>query len=129
MSVSVLDVEIVADSSLLRSRESNNITLYDPASTSTTYLVGLCTGLLPAAALASSKSITQLLELAPEIACISLRLGLEASRRSAQIEDSHESWATLLSRVSLQEQREVLRQFHDTHVRRFCCMLCLSRVS
>ena len=73
--------------------------------------------MLPAAALAFSSSSTQLLELAPKIVCVSLRLGLEAARRSAQIETSNESWAILVPGVGLQEQREILLRFHHVHVR------------
>lgn len=73
--------------------------------------------MVPAAALASASSTTQLLDLAPEIVCISLRLGLEASRRSEQIEKSAESWATLVPGVPLREQKEVLHRFHQVHVR------------
>lgn len=73
--------------------------------------------MLPAAALAFSSSTTQLLELAPEIVRISLRLGLEASRRSEQIEKSHKSWATVVPGVPLQEQREILHRFHHVYVR------------
>ena len=101
----------------LRSREDNDENFIDFISTSTTYLVGLCTGMLPAAALAFSSSNTQLLELAPKIVCVSLRLGLEAARRSAQIETSNESWAVVVPGVGLQEQREILLRFHHAHVR------------
>lgn len=65
-----------------------------------------------------------MLELAPEIVCISLRLGLEASRRSAQIERSHESWATLVPGIPLQEQRDVLDRFHHVYVRTLRLLLC-----
>ena len=73
--------------------------------------------MLPAAALAFSSSGTQLLELAPKIVCVSLRLGLEAARRSAQIESSNESWAVVVPGIGLQEQREILLRFHHVHVR------------
>ena len=99
------------------SREDNDENFIDFISTSPTYLVGLCTGMLPAAALAFSNSSTQLLELAPKIVCVSLRLGLEAARRSAQIESSNESWAVVVPGVGLQEQREILLRFHHVHVR------------
>lgn len=78
--------------------------------------------MLPAAALAFASSTTQLLELAPEIVCISLRLGLEATRRSAQIEDCHGSWATVVPGIPLQEQREVLHRFHHVYVRIVCVL-------
>lgn len=82
----------------------------------TMHLVGLCTGMLPAVAMAFSDSTSQLLELAPEVIRISLRLGLEASRRSAQIEKSHQSWATVVPGVPFQKQVEILSEFHEAHV-------------
>lgn len=91
-------------------------------------MVGLCTGMLPGAALAFASSTTQLLELAPEIVCVLLRLGLEASRRSAQIEKSYESWATVVPGLPLQEQREILHQFHYIHVRTLYLLLCHSTI-
>lgn len=96
--------------------------MVDTAPLSTTYLVGLCTGMLPAAALAFASSTTELLELAPTIVCISLRLGLESSRRSAQIENSHRSWATVVPGIPLEEQRDILHQFHHKHVSPSCRM-------
>ena len=89
----------------------------DEANTSSKiYLVGLCTGMLPAAAMAVSNSTSQLLKIAPEIVCVSLRLGLEASRRSAQIEKSCESWATIVPGMAPQAQQEALDNFHQTYV-------------
>lgn len=75
--------------------------------------------MLPAAALASASSTTQLLELAPKIVRISLRLGRESSRRSAQIENSHKSWATVVPGVPLKDQRDILHRFHQVCVRTF----------
>ena len=72
--------------------------------------------MLPAAALAASSSSNQLLRLAPEIVLVALRLGLEANRRSAQIEASHESWASVVPGIAPQEQQEALSQFNDKFV-------------
>lgn len=72
--------------------------------------------MLPAAATAASSTSSQLLNLAPEIVRVSLRLGLEASRRSRQIEKSRESWATVVPGIAPFEQQEALDQFHQTHV-------------
>ena len=72
--------------------------------------------MLPAAAMAVSNTTSQLLSLAPEIVRVSLRLGLEAGRRSDQIEKSRESWATIVPGIAPFEQQEALDQFHQTHV-------------
>lgn len=75
-------------------------------------LAGLCTGLIPAAAVASAKSISDVLEMAPELICISMRLGLAASRRSMQLERSSESWATAVPAVPVHELQKELDEFH-----------------
>lgn len=78
--------------------------------------MGLCTGLLSAAAAAASRSVSDLLKIAPEIVCISLRVALEAQHRSAQIEKSTESWAVVIAGISAAEQQEALDEFHKSHV-------------
>ena len=98
--------------------------MFNNISSSKTYLLGLCTGMLPAAALAVSTSTSQLLDLAPEIVRVSLRLGLAASRRSAQVERSCESWATVVPHVAPQEQQEILDQFHREHVSNLVKPVC-----
>ena len=79
--------------------------------------MGLCTGLLPAAALAVTKSTSQLLEQAPDIVRMALRLGFVVRRRSTQVEKSRESWATIVSGISPQEQQRFLDAFHKENVR------------
>ena len=67
--------------------------------------------------MAVSNTNSQLLCLAPEIVRVSLRLGLEASRRSDQIEKSRENWAVIVPGMAPREQQEALDQFHQVHVR------------
>ena len=76
-------------------------------------LLGLCTGLIPATAVASATSISDVLEIAPELICISLRLGLAASRRSMQLERSSESWATVVLAVPRDEQQVEINRFQE----------------
>ena len=78
--------------------------------------------MLPAAAVVVSNSTSQLLDLAPDIVRLSLRLGLEARRRSTLIEQSSESWATLVSGKTPEEQQRVLDHFHQGHVRMEPCV-------
>lgn len=80
-------------------------------------MVGMCTGMLPVAALAVTTSTSQLLKLAPEIVRIALRLGLEARRRSTQIERSNDSWARIVPGLAPREQQKALDLFHVEHVR------------
>ena len=98
------------------SRGEQDETIFGSRS-SETYLLGLCTGMLPAAAVAVSSSTSQLLEISPHIVRLSLRLGLEARRRSVQIEGSAESWAILVSGKTPREQQAILDHFHQELVR------------
>ena len=79
-------------------------------------LLGLCTGLLPAIATASAIGVADLLKLSPEIIRISLRLGVEVSHRSQNLEQSLSSWASIVSGVPLDQIRAELQQFHDSKV-------------
>lgn len=72
--------------------------------------------MLPAAALAVSRTLGQLLDVSPYIVRLALRLGLNAWRRSAQIEDSTESWAAIVSGISPSKQQEALDIFHRKQV-------------
>lgn len=72
----------------------------------------MCTGMLPAAALAVSSTVGQLLDVSPNIVRLALRLGLSAWRRSAQIEKSTESWAAIVSGIPPTKQQEAIDAFH-----------------
>ncbi|KAI4198281.1 MAG: hypothetical protein LQ350_005364 [Teloschistes chrysophthalmus] len=71
--------------------------------------------LITVAALAVTTSTSQLLKLAPEIVRIALRLGLEARRRSTQIERSNDSWARIVPGLAPREQQKALDLFHVEH--------------
>lgn len=81
-------------------------------------MLGLCTGLLPAAAAVTAGSTGELLELGPEILRVSLRLALEADNRSAQLEQSRESWAFVVPGVSTAQVQETIDTFHKKMVYR-----------
>ncbi len=85
-------------------------------SSSDIILLGLCTGLLPAAAAATTTSLSGLLKLPPDIVCVSLRVGLLASRRSTRLERSMESWAIMVSGVPASELQKVIQEFHARNV-------------
>ncbi|KAL8948706.1 MAG: hypothetical protein Q9222_005131 [Ikaeria aurantiellina] len=72
--------------------------------------------MLPAAALTAASSTSQLLRLAPDVVRMALRLGLEARRRSTQIERSSDSWSTVVPGIPPQEQQKALDQFHHEQV-------------
>ncbi|KAL9581498.1 MAG: hypothetical protein Q9212_003866 [Teloschistes hypoglaucus] len=100
---------------LLLTRDDSDESIFDIRPSSGTYMVGMCTGMLPVAALAVTTSTSQLLKLAPEIVRMALRLGLEARRRSTQIERSNHSWAAVVSGLAPWEQQKALDLFHIEH--------------
>ena len=75
--------------------------------------LGSCTGLILAATAATTQSVRELLHAGPEIMSFSLRLGLEARRRSMDIEASSESWAMAIFGVSEEEVRDELQRWHS----------------
>ena len=66
--------------------------------------------------MASSTNLQELLQVAPEIVCISFRLGIEAWRRAIHIEFSVESWATSVADCNLARLQAELARFHEEHV-------------
>ncbi|KAI0202479.1 putative polyketide synthase [Astrocystis sublimbata] len=87
----------------------------DPAllSNSTPLLsLGICGGLLPAAAAAVATNVNELVEVASYIAGINCRVAAAISRRSIQVEDSTESWAFSVLGKVVGELPKILAQFH-----------------
>ena len=98
------------------SRSENDLDLLESTPSTKAYLIGLCTGLLAAAAAAAARSTTELLQLAPEIVAIALRLALETSHRSVQLERSTDSWAVVVGGVSAEKQQKAINDFHVANV-------------
>ena len=96
--------------------------LLDAKPSSEIEIVGLCTGLLPAAAAATARSTRELLQLAPSIICIALRLALEVDLRSSQIEETTQSWAVIVSGIPSEKQQSALDDYHKQTVkpRKYC---------
>jgi hypothetical protein len=81
--------------------------------------VGLSTGLISAAAIACSKSLSQLLEVAVEVICVCFRAGLIARRRAQQLEretDAKNSWSTLVEGISSSEAKSSMEEVHQRQV-------------
>ncbi|KAJ0418711.1 hypothetical protein BJY00DRAFT_175444 [Aspergillus carlsbadensis] len=74
--------------------------------------LGLCTGLLPAAALAGSKNIADLISISVETIAICFRLALELYRRTRRIEGLPGHWAYTVLGVSAQDMDTILEDFH-----------------
>jgi hypothetical protein len=79
--------------------------------------LGLCTGLLPAAALAGSRNISELIVISLETIGVCFRLALEIYRRTRRIEDVPGHWAYTVLGVPVQEMNAILEDFHLTKAR------------
>lgn len=79
-------------------------------------VVGICTGNLAALTAVVAFSDGDILRLGPIMIPISLRLGIEVSRRSYALEPSTESWSVGVSGVALEIVKDELRQFNDSRV-------------
>jgi Starter unit:ACP transacylase in aflatoxin biosynthesis len=82
------------------------------SSSSPVFIIGLCTGLLPAAAAAAARDTSDLLRIGAEIVAVAFRLGLEASRRSMQIEQVPGSWGVTVINVRPEEQQAIIDAFN-----------------
>lgn len=79
-------------------------------------MLGLCTGLLPAAAAVVANDISELLKFGLEIIATSVRLAHEITLRSMHIEEAPGSWAYTIVGVTAEESQAVLHRFHQTQV-------------
>ena len=79
-------------------------------------MVGLCTGLLPAAAAAVAQSPADLFDVCLFILGLVLRLGSEIEQRSRLIDHTEGSWGYLVTSMSAQRQQELINDFHEEQV-------------
>lgn len=90
----------------------------DPASAS--YVAGLSTGLLAAAAVALSPTIPALIPLAVEAVLIAFRLGLhiETTARNVEISQTNQggSWSYVIPGKTEAEAQTALAEFHKERV-------------
>ena len=90
-----------------------------PGESSQTCLVGLCTGLLAAAAIASSPAPLALIPLAIEVVLIAFRTGSYIGTTADRLEFSREgsaSWSSIVAGTSEAEVQNVLDHLHKTKV-------------
>ena len=86
---------------------------------SNTRILGLCTGLLAAAAVASARSLTDLIPLAVEAVRVAFRTGAyvgAASDALDQKNQARESWSTIVPNVSESAARVAIDEFHKQNV-------------
>ncbi|KAL4940586.1 hypothetical protein BDV06DRAFT_223961 [Aspergillus oleicola] len=83
-------------------------------SSSSITALGLCTGLLPAAALAGSQNITDLISISIDTIAICFRLALELYRRTRRIEEAPGHWAYTVLGIPVKEVSSMLDDFHKS---------------
>lgn len=89
---------------------------------SETCLVGLCTGLFAAAAIASSPSISQLIPIAIQVVLMAFRTGAHVAALANRLNHESElpeSWTYVVSATHDKEVNSALDEFHKDNVR-FC---------
>ncbi len=101
--------------------------MYNQASgTSKTCAVGLCTGLLAAAAVASSPALPALVPLAVEVVLIAFRTGLYAgvTAKSLDVSQGHTaSWSSAVTGTNDKDAQSAISDFHHQKV----CIIGLVR--
>jgi hypothetical protein len=86
---------------------------------SKTQILGICTGLLAASAVASCNSLTSLVPLAVQTVVVAFRLGSRVASTGAQIESSVErdqEWSTIVVGLGNDAAEAALADFNETQV-------------
>lgn len=84
--------------------------------------LGICGGLLPAAAVAVATNIHELIEVASYLARVNCRVAVAISRRSLEIESGTGSWAfSVLGKDIVAQLPDILKDFHREQVRSRTC--------
>ena len=82
-------------------------------------MVGLCTGLLSAAAISSTPTISTLIPLATQTVLIAFRTGLYVSSLSEKLYSAStrsESWTMVFPGVGEEQAKNAMSKFHLTNV-------------
>nr|A0A6F9DYX9.1 RecName: Full=Non-reducing polyketide synthase men2; Short=NR-PKS men2 [Menisporopsis theobromae]CAB3277416.1 Men2 [Menisporopsis theobromae] len=78
-----------------------------------TYVVGICGGLLPAAATATARDINELLDIGRKLVAVAFRLGVAQWRRAMDIEGKPGRWAVTIVNVPAKQIRTILDAFNE----------------
>lgn len=90
-----------------------------PGESTNTYAVGLCTGLLAAAAVASSPALPALIPLGVEAALIAFRVGLYVGTTAKRLDVSRDgtaSWSTIVTGTSEMAVQNAVAAFNKEKV-------------
>jgi hypothetical protein len=85
-----------------------------------THVLGVCTGLLAASAVASSCSLTSLIPVAVQTLRIAFRLGSRVATVGHQLESITsvpQSWSTIVLGITSEVAEATLLEFNENHVR------------
>jgi hypothetical protein len=109
-----------------RHAESDPSLLLGDKSSRPILTLGICGGLLPAAAAAVATNVAELIEVATFLAAVTCRVAVQISRRSMQIEDGTGSWAFSALGKIVTQLPSILDQYHKIEVELasqayFCC--------
>lgn len=88
-------------------------------SSSDSVIIGLCTGLLPSAAVSSSKTVGELIPIAVETVVLALQLGLCVHTVRKLVDtgnSSSSSWSALVSGINEGEALEKIRELSSQRV-------------
>lgn len=86
-----------------------------------TFLVGLCTGLFAAAAVASTPSVSTLLPLAVQAVLMAFRLGSHVGSLASELcpaSERSESWTSIVPAMSQEKAEAIVSDFHSANVSR-----------
>lgn len=84
-----------------------------------TYILGLCTGLFAAAAVASTGSVSTLIPLAVQTVLMAFRIGSHVAslaERLCPATDRSDPWTHVLVDVTEADVNKALQSFHSSHV-------------
>jgi hypothetical protein len=84
-------------------------------------MLGLCTGLLPAAAASVARSAAELFDLSLMILALVIRCAAQLLQRSWSIEDAPRTstWGYLITSMPAERQQELIDKFHVDQVQCF----------
>jgi hypothetical protein len=88
---------------------------------SSTQILGVCTGLLAAAAVASSRSLTALIPIAIQTIRVAFRLGSRVATIGGQLESrigSSQTWSTIVLGIGREDAEAALAEFNEKQVSR-----------
>ncbi|UKZ66519.1 Type I Iterative PKS [Trichoderma atroviride] len=94
-------------------RAENDPSFFKASRNSPSYSIGLCTGLLPAAAAATARDVGELLTIGRVLIPVAYRLGVQQWRSAHEIEGAPGSWAVAIVSVDPQEIENIINAFND----------------